>query len=694
MPPHLPAVRPAREIEPAVLEGEIVGGPAPRARAVHAVRAVVRHRHAKAACRHLSYVPLGAAVVIRRLWDSRTAARYERWMRAAEAAGDLDKVLALEERLADFRRDRHQRRTDMIEVPARVILQLPRLLLGVFAVLAAAGVLLAVATRRIAEAAVPVEVTARVAGWAVIAVSVAWGPLLLAAPWVAAGALYRAGRAAAAGVTGGWDTAPAGGEQDGAIVVTADTIVLALQHTPIPDLRKAFRDGWQPAFHTLPVRDGRGYSAVFSVPLGVTPEMVADKNPVFARNLHRAQVECWPTNAERGGAGPAGTVALWVADPGVLDKSAPEYPLLHEGIADVFAGVPVGVSPRGDAIMLPVVGNNFVAGGLMGNGKSNGCRVVFLGAALDPLAELIVHVFAYNGDFDSYRPRLSRYVKGAEEKQIGAAMATLHELYAEVGRREQILADLGAKKVTRQLAERHPELRPKMALFSECHELFGDSDSGEEATDLAVKTIRRARKTAVWMGFDTQDARKDAIPPKLVGLVSVNCCFAVKSWRANDGFLGDGSFAAGIRATELRSGRDVGRSLITGVSDAQFEIMKWYYVEVDDDTGFDAAAGVIARAVAQAAPGVTAAAPVAAIEARDLLADLGQVLGDERVNLADLPALLRDLAPTWGPYRTLNGRGLRDLLKDEGVRVTFTGGTLRLDPPDLRSVLARRAEGE
>ena len=113
--------------------------------------------------------------------------------------------------------------------------------------------------------------------------------------------------------------------------------------------------------------------------------------------------------------------------------------------------------------------------------------------------------------------------------------------------------------------------------------------------------MRRARKTALWMGFDTQSSRKDAIPPKVVELVSVNACFYVKSWRSNEGFLGDGSFAAGIRATELRPGRDRGTSLITGVSDAQFELMKWHFVEVDDDTGFDAAADVIDRAVAKAA---------------------------------------------------------------------------------------------
>ena len=69
------------------------------------------------------------------------------------------------------------------------------------------------------------------------------------------------------------------------------------------------------------------------------------------------------------------------------------------------------------------------------------------------------------------------------------------------------------------------------------------------------------------------------------------------------------------------------------------------------------------------------------------------MLGADRVRLADLPALLRDLAPTWGPYRTLTGVQLRDLLDDAGVRTTNVGNVPRLDPADLRRVLAeRRAE--
>ena len=132
---------------------------------------------------------------------------------------------------------------------------------------------------------------------------------------------------------------------------------------------------------------------------------------------------------------------------------------------------------------------------------------IMLGCALDPLAELDVFVFALNGDFDAYRPRLARYVKGLEDDTIAAAVQRLQELYAEVARREGRLADLGAKKVTRQLAQDHRDLRPIVVLFSECHELFGHPEYGDIAAELATKTAKRARKTAITLIFDTQSAR-------------------------------------------------------------------------------------------------------------------------------------------------------------------------------------------
>src|SRR3954447_15253017 len=192
--------------------------------------------------------------------------------------------------------------------------------------------------------------------------------------------------------------------------------------------------------------------------MGVTPEMIADKRDVLARNLVRAPLEVWPSAAER-----AGYVDLWVADQGSTERPAPPYPLLYDGAADVFAGVPLGVSIRGEVIAPALPGANLAFGGMMGQGKSTAARIALVGAALDPLAELWVFVFANNGDFDAYRPRLSRYHRGVDDTTVVAAVESLRTLYDEVGRREARLAGLGAK-VTRPLTGKYPDLRPLVAL--------------------------------------------------------------------------------------------------------------------------------------------------------------------------------------------------------------------------------------
>ena len=156
--------------------------------------------------------------------------------------------------------------------------------------------------------------------------------------------------------------------------------------------------------------------------------------------------------------------------------------------------------------------------------------------------------------------------------------------------------------------------------------------------------------------------------------------------------LGQGAYAAGHRATELIPGTDRGTAVVKGFSGERSEVVQVYFIDVARDN--DQVTPVIDRALAEIArigrgmPGMERG--LLAIEVRDLLDDLDAVLGTERVRLADVPALLRDLAPTWGPYRTLTGVQLRDLLDAAGVRTTNVGNVLRLDPADLRRVLAGR----
>jgi S-DNA-T family DNA segregation ATPase FtsK/SpoIIIE len=528
-------------------------------------------------------------------------------------------------------------------------------------------------------------------------VAVVWGPLVLVGPWIGLLYLWHLGRRADVAALAWLRSTKDEAAETGALV-TADAIVRALQHLNIPAMTRAFKDGWMPRFELTPTREGqgvfKGYRAIFDLPLGVTPDMVADKGDVLATNLHRNAVEVWPSDYGKEKGGKPGYVNMYVADAGVMDKPTPEYPLMHTGIGDVFAGVPVGITQRGDVIKFVLFGGNFVFGGQPGQGKSNAARVVMAGAALDPICELRVHVFAGNGDFDAYAKRLSRYHKGATPEHAAIATEHLRELFDEVERRENRLAELGAKKLTRALAEQHRDMRPIVAMFSECHELFGDKDCGEEAAELAIRVVKRGRKTGVITGYDTQSSRTDAIPSQLVENVGINGCFAVKTWRSNDGFLGDGSFAAGIRATELRFNVDRGTMVATGVSDELFEIVRTFFIEVNDDTGWDAAADIIDRAMAQLARGtaVSGDRPAPQLEAaRDLLDDLNEVLDADPVPAGEVIGALRTLAPAWRPYKDLTVPKLVAALAEYGIKVPATKNKYPVDPITVRQAVARRS---
>ena len=315
----------------------------------------------------------------------------------------------------------------MIRVPLEVLLALPKTdRSGLVLVLAVLGILLAIATWHIRDVAVPAHGGRARRQAAVVIAAAIWAPLVIAAAvdrrWARCG-----GPAAATQRRPGGRWPPKGDGEEAGLVITADTIVLALRHLPDPGAPQGLQGR---VAARVPHAAGQG-----------RPRLLRGVQPAARRHRRRCSPTSGPCSpgtctAPRSRCGPRppsrpGTpTAVWIADPGVLSRPAPEYPLLHEGTADVFKGVPGGVSPRGDGLVIPIVGNNFVVGGQMGQGKSNACRVVMLGCALDPLAELDVFVFANNGDFDAYAPRLARYVKGVEDDAVAAAVHRLHELYA------------------------------------------------------------------------------------------------------------------------------------------------------------------------------------------------------------------------------------------------------------------------
>ncbi|MBV9650077.1 MAG: hypothetical protein JO296_08060 [Pseudonocardiales bacterium] len=431
----------------------------------------------------------------------------------------------------------------------------------------------------LAEVYTVLGVTGMVLRWVVKAVPVGW---LVAAIWE--------GRDRTPGAS--WLVRPNRNDADS--WVDERMISQALAHLGITPLDRFFKNGGE-LVYTIPARvDGEGTYAQIRLPMGVTADMVAAKRTTLAANLGRAALETWPTQGPE-----AGILDLWIADKGKLGGGAGPWPLLHEGTVDVFEGVPIGKTQRGQVIYGQLFERNWIVGGRPGQGKTALVRLLVLGAALDPTAELWVFVIAQNTDFDPFAPRLARYQVGMGPDVAAAAVQALADLFAEMERRGKLLATLpGSPPATsRRLADKPAlGLHPLICVISECHELFGHPIHGDKAEKLAISVIKQGRKFGITLILDTQSPTATSIPKEVTRNTSCGVAFSVADHIANDGLLGSGKYRAGIRATDLRMHTDRGTSVMVGVSDATFELVRGFYVPYAD--GVDMVTPVIARAMA------------------------------------------------------------------------------------------------
>jgi DNA segregation ATPase FtsK/SpoIIIE, S-DNA-T family len=464
-------------------------------------------------------------------------------------------------------------------------------------------------------------------------------------------------------------------------------ISTGLANLGIAPLDKFFKTGGQ-LVYTVPARmDGDGTYAQIRLPMGVTADMVADRRDRLAANLGRAKLETWPTEGTE-----AGMLDLWVADKGKLGGGAGPWPLLADGECDVFTGVPWGRSQRGDVLTAPLMERNWIIGGIPGQGKSAAARTLMLGAALDPTCELWVFVFASNPDFDPFAPRLSRYVKGDDDEAVEAGLAALRRLREEVTERGKLLEQHGASKVNRKLADRVPRLRPLVVLFDEVHELFEHPQYGKEAGELAVKVIKKGRKTGVTLTFATQSPTATSIPKDVTRNCSNGVAFAVGDFIANDGLLGTGKYRAGIRATDLRPGEDRGTAVTVGLTTNRFELVRTFYVQYDEHG--DQVTPVIVRAMALLAehgrtvPAEQANEPAPVV---DHLADIAIVIaGEKRVRTQVVLSRLADRNPA--AYEGWTFPHLKAALAEYGVSPVKSDGVMVVRADDITRALTERDE--
>jgi S-DNA-T family DNA segregation ATPase FtsK/SpoIIIE len=464
----------------------------------------------------------------------------------------------------------------------------------------------------------------------------------------------------------------------------------ALAHLGISPLDRFFKNGGE-LVYLVPARvDGEGTFAQIRLPMGVTADMIAAKGKTLAANLGRAALETWPTQGEE-----AGILDLWIADKGRLGAGAGPWPLLHEGTVDVFSGVPIGKTQRGQIVYGLFFERNWLVGGRPGQGKTSLVRILVLGAALDPTAELWVFVIAQNTDFAPLAPRLSRYEVGMGPGVAAAAVQALADLFAEMERRGKLLATLpGSPPATSRKLANKPALglHPLICVISECHELFGHPQYGSQAAKLAISVIKQGRKFGITLILDTQSPTAASIPTDVTRNVSCGVAFSVADHEANDGLLGAGRYRAGIRATELRMHTDRGTCVAVGVSDAAFELLNTFYVPYAD--GVDQITPVVTRAMAaldelRHTGGPTTGQDDQEMEEVDHLATIDEVLrGERRVRTQVVLTRLAELHPAI--YEGWSFSDLTAALAEYGIEPVKSGGLKVVRAADITHALTHR----
>nr|WP_173284251.1 zonular occludens toxin domain-containing protein [Saccharopolyspora endophytica] len=354
-----------------------------------------------------------------------------------------------------------------------------------------------------------------------------------------------------------------------------NALVAALAHIGVPALNAASKDGWpnretDNAWVEFPHKDGNGMAASLRMPMNAPVEKIQKAKVSLAHNLGCLPAELWLNKNDDD----PQVLDLFRLDRGELRKPAPAHPLLHGGEADYFKGFPVGVSPRGTEITGYTFERNYVASGTMGSGKSTLVLNLVGAAALDPLVDIDVFVFADNADYDPLRPVFNRFVMGDTEDNVAACQDHIADLHADLAKRGKLLQKHGARKVSRELAAKEPGLRPRIVVIDECQSYFRQ-DKPEDRRAVVngmVRFFSAARKYGITCIFVTPVPSDQSLPRDLVAVTSNLACFAIGDKTRNNVVLGDKAHENGISALGLKPANpetgelnDVGTAITRGI---------------------------------------------------------------------------------------------------------------------------------
>ncbi|MET8632834.1 ATP-binding protein [Streptomyces sp. NPDC004680] len=685
-----------KDTEPAaVTRLTVVPDPAPMTpiplwvRSGRAIKTAATHEKtttaARAVARHSLYVAGGARIVARRTWDGRTAARYERMLRAAEAAGNYEAAAEWEERGQRFRDARHRRRMDLLHSPVDAA---KGALVGTgmgIGGLVALGVVLAIANKDVTDVITPIAAVIEFIALMIRIVQVVWGPLVTIGPFLALLALWVVGSKQQAAPAWALPDNVRGGEGE---PITPSIVVKALRDLGVPALRNAIKEMGDAGASMLgPIRiAGCGVEVDVTLPSGVSTNEVQGKRRKLAENLTRHEHEVFITIPQA-----ARTVRLWIADSGALDEPIGPSPLVTDDTlkADYAKGrAPWGQDLRGDAAALSLYQRHLLITGLSNQGKTAALRSLALWLALDRSVEFLMGDLKGAGDWAMFDGLARVLIQGPTDEHVIEVTEMVEGAVVEMNRRLQ--------------APPGTTFPPLIVLVDEAQVAFmcpaQDEDKrpygGSKATSryfMAVRKIHnqgRAVNVLMWQG--TQDPTDQNLPKLVREGAHTRASLALGTESQARMALGDKAVDGGAAPNLLRPGLDKGTVVVASdgieIPAGQASItVRTHYISTDD------AKEIAARAKALR-DGVTTLHVIERGEERDSLADIASVVGTAaRVRTMDVLTRLATLnQDAYGKWSFID---LKRVLDGTGAEPYKSDGVMVIGRDRLARALANRDDG-